>query len=455
MQAEGTSEGANVSELPIGGEWARRWRWAVVGGGALLLGLGLAAPPVSEVDAQAASPTITPTPAATPFVFDDTDTYITYSGNWNMLQDSKARGGALHQARDPNARMRMRFNGPYFKWFGVKGPNRGQARVTIDGQEIANSPIDLYKVGELSYDVIVWQGGLDGERSHTLVIEVLGERNGASTDSLVDVDLIEVQAADRTPVTPTPTLSPTPGASPTPTAIPGTPSVISAVGSSGDRRAGSWPIDSRFLPYYVGHDGLRILGNTVSVPTFYAGRFAQYFEKGRMEDSLGESNDPNWQFQYGLLVDEMQTSQAAIPVGGEVSTVDYAMINARAQEGARTQPPPGFTGGTMTNSDQTVFVPYSQALRPAPGHNVAQGFWNYMNRQDIFPGGWLHDIGLPMTEPMAAVVTKGTQANRSIVIQVFQRTILTYDPMNPPDFQIERANVGTDYRRAFPDRVPQ
>jgi hypothetical protein len=369
----------------------------------------------------------------------------------------------LHQARDPNARMRMRFNGPYFKWYGVKGPNRGQARVTIDGQELANSPIDLYKAGEPVYDVIIWQGGLDGERSHTLVIEVLGERNGASTDSLVDVDTIEVQSADRPPVTPTPTITPTPGA--TATATPGTPSAVSTVGVgsaagstgglAGDRPAGSWPIDSRFLPYYVSHDGLRILGNTVSVPTFYAGRFAQYFEKGRMEDSLGESNDPNWQFQYGLLVDEMQTSRAPLPVGGEVSTVDYAMINARAQEALRIPPPAGFTGGTMTNSDQTVFVPYSQALRPAPGHNVAQGFWSYMNRQDIFPGGWLHDIGLPMTEPIAAVVTKGAQANRSIVIQVFQRTILTYDPMNPPDFQIERANVGTDYRRAFPDRVPQ
>ncbi len=26
--------------------------------------------------------------------------------------------------------------------------------------------------------------------------------------------------------------------------------------------------------------------------------------------------------------------------------------------------------------------------------------------------------------------------------------------MNPADFQVERANVGTDYRRAFPDRPP-
>jgi len=64
-------------------------------------------------------------------------------------------------------------------------------------------------------------------------------------------------------------------------------------------------------------------------------------------------------------------------------------------------------------------------------------------------------VGLPMTEAVPAVVTKGAAANRQIFVQVFQRTILTYDPLNPTDFQVERANVGTDYRRGFPDRVPQ
>jgi hypothetical protein len=109
----------------------------------------------------------------------------------------------------------------------------------------------------------------------------------------------------------------------------------------------------------------------------------------------------------------------------------------------------------MVNSDGSVFVPYSQALRPGPGHNISPIFWPYINRADIFPGGWLHDIGLPMTEAIPAVVTKGTNTNRQIFVQVFQRTILTYDPLNPTDFQVERANVGTDYRRAYPDRVPQ
>jgi hypothetical protein len=209
------------------------------------------------------------------------------------------------------------------------------------------------------------------------------------------------------------------------------------------------------LRYYVEHDGLRILGNTVSPPTFFAGHFTQYFEKGRMEDHTGESPDPNWQFQYGLLVDELQVARANLPIGGEVSTLSYTTLNTLAAEGARVAAPAGFGGGTTVNSDGSVFIPYSQALQPGPGHNVSPIFWPYINRQDIFPGGWLHDVGLPMTEAVPAVVTKGASANRQIFVQVFQRTILTYDPLNPTDFQVERANVGTDYRRGFPDRVPQ
>ena len=40
-----------------------------------------------------------------------------------------------------------------------------------------------------------------------------------------------------------------------------------------------------------------------------------------------------------------------------------------------------------------TFVPYNAALRPAPGYIVPPTFWRYINRADLFPGAWLHDIG--------------------------------------------------------------
>ncbi len=41
------------------------------------------------------------------------------------------------------------------KWYAVKGPNRGRARVTVDGVEIPDSPFDLYKAGGPSFELIV------------------------------------------------------------------------------------------------------------------------------------------------------------------------------------------------------------------------------------------------------------------------------------------------------------
>jgi len=104
----------------------------------------------------------------------------------------------------------------------------------------------------------------------------------------------------------------------------------------------------------------------------------------------------------------------------------------------------------------TTFVPFTADLSGAAGHMVPARFWNYINRADLFPGGWLHDIGLPISEAQTVRVTKTLPSGaveRTITVQAFPRTILTDGPQNPPDWQVERANVGTDYRKAFPERV--
>ena len=102
------------------------------------------------------------------------------------------------------------------------------------------------------------------------------------------------------------------------------------------------------------------------------------------------------------------------------------------------------------NDDGSVFIPFSADLSSASGHNVSQVFWEYMQREDFFPAGWLHDIGLPLTEAIPATVDKGPLRGRQILVQAFQRTILTYDALNPTEFQVERANVGTDYQQRLP-----
>jgi hypothetical protein len=206
-----------------------------------------------------------------------------------------------------------------------------------------------------------------------------------------------------------------------------------------------------FVQFYAERQGLRVLGNTLVASRREQGRTVQYFEKGRMEDHEDEPN-PSWRFQYGLLVDELAQLKAGLPVGGDASTVTYAAIYLLSLPDLRAAPPAGFVGGTQALPDGAVFIPFSAALLPGPGQVVPAPFWTYINNEELFPGGWLHDVGLPLTAPVEAIVDKGSDKGRRILIQAFQRTILTYDPLNPADYVIERANVGTDYARAFPEK---
>ncbi len=140
-----------------------------------------------------------------------------------------------------------------------------------------------------------------------------------------------------------------------------------------------------------------------------------------------------------------------LPVGGDTSTLTYVDLAAAAAEDRRVPPPADFRGWVRTLPNGSVFIPYDAHLDPVPGHTVPPVFWNYITRSDLFPGGWLHDIGLPMTEALTATVDKGDLKGRVITVQAFQRTILTYDPLNPPAWRVERANVGRDFLAAFPD----
>lgn len=223
-----------------------------------------------------------------------------------------------------------------------------------------------------------------------------------------------------------------------------------------------YPVAPRFVAYYEAVDGFRVMGRAIS-PLDVSGIPAQYFEKARLEDHRATETKPEWQFMYGLLVDELAAVRALVPVGGDRSTVTYNEIATASDPSLRVPPPAGFSGGVAVLPNGDVFIPFSANLEPVPGHIVPKYFWDYINQPDLFPGGWLHDVGLPTTSALPAFVDKGViignditrVSNRPITVQAFQRTILTYDPANPAGYLVERANVGTDYWAVFPNRVPQ
>lgn len=204
-------------------------------------------------------------------------------------------------------------------------------------------------------------------------------------------------------------------------------------------------VHARFTDYYNSHEGMRVLGYSLTDLVQTAGYPSQYFEKGRIEDHSQEVDDHAWQFTYGRLTVEIMERDPAGLVSG--TSITYGDLERAAAPGLRMAPPTGFKGGTMPVVDG-MFVPFDHHLRPAPGYAIAPYFWSYINRAELFPGGWLHDFGLPLTTTFNTTVVK-EGASRTIFVQAFERAVLTYDMQNPAGWQVEKGNIGADALRTL------
>jgi hypothetical protein len=191
------------------------------------------------------------------------------------------------------------------------------------------------------------------------------------------------------------------------TAVSPQPTPISPQPTPTPRPLRFFPVAPVFVAYYALVDGPRTMGQAISPLVTVNGVAAQYFEKARLEDrrATNPTANPAFDFEYGLLVDEMKAVNSLRPVGGERSSVTYATINQQAAPELRAPVPDGGeAGGAVDLPDGTTFVPFSADLAAAPGHAVPAVFWQFMNDPVLFPGGWLHDIGLPITPPLTALV---------------------------------------------------
>jgi hypothetical protein len=210
-----------------------------------------------------------------------------------------------------------------------------------------------------------------------------------------------------------------------------------------------------FQSFLTLHNAVAAFGSPIS--TAVQGPFdPQYFEKARLEDHSATEANPLWTVQLGNLIDEMRVlcggayaqACAAMPVGGEVSSESYLNLVSQSAASNQVAPPTGFGGGVAIGADGcSAFIPFSAELQPVAGHNVSCDAWTFLQRPDIFPNGWLHDLGLPVTEPLDVTVQKGSEGPRHITLQFFQRNYITIDPQNPAGWQVELGNAGTDRYR--------
>ncbi len=212
-------------------------------------------------------------------------------------------------------------------------------------------------------------------------------------------------------------------------------------------------------------------------------RTVEYFDKARME----LNNPANGLVTNGLLVRELisgnlATSDAGstkrraaddIPVAGDPGGNNgptYASFQRIATLN-NDNPSPDRTGqavndtlskdGTVGNNpalgSNVKYVYYDSTLK----HNIPDVFWTFMNqRGNVYLNGglqanqpvlgdnpvapWLDAMGFPIADAYWSKVTVAGQA-LDVLIQPFERRVVTYTPSNPAAFQVEMGNVGRHY----------
>jgi hypothetical protein len=209
-------------------------------------------------------------------------------------------------------------------------------------------------------------------------------------------------------------------------------------------------------------------------------RLVQYFDKSRMEinNPYGDRSS-QWFVTNGLLVREMvdgrivtgASSYTQVSPSQEAVAGDYAVVNPNCPTYATFQFLSWQRADNRTGQAATAIIAKDASTWDDPskagyagtlityyegtlGHNVPKVFWDYMNQSGmIYEGGsyrtgkvvdWLFAFGYPVTEPywMRAMVGG---VEKDVLVQLFERRVLTYTPSNAAGWQVEMGNVGRHY----------
>lgn len=206
-------------------------------------------------------------------------------------------------------------------------------------------------------------------------------------------------------------------------------------------------------------------------------RLVQYYDKARMEitNPVGKRSS-SWFVTNGLLVSEMVRGQvqlgdakfanrpaANIPVAGDqndkvgptyASLVRVVGKTSSDQTGEYATKWLSRNGGTYdyigARDENAQMVQYI----PQTGYNIPKVFWEYLNGRDVvyengnFREGalmdWQSTLGLPIADPYWATVKVGGKY-QTVLLQAFERRVLTYNPSNVEGWQVEMGNVGRHY----------
>jgi len=188
-------------------------------------------------------------------------------------------------------------------------------------------------------------------------------------------------------------------------------------------------------------------------------RLVQYFDKARME-LAGPNTVTNGLLTVELISGKRQIGDTTFasyppsnsPVAGDPgdSYLTYKALAALPAKVAQDSSPVSrvfnpdgsFGNDAALGSDpNAAFGSYQSDPGGVYGHNIPKGMWDYLQKS---PVPWLGATGYPITEAFwANVKVKGVM--KPVLVQAYQRRVLTYTPGNPQGFQVEMGNIGQHY----------
>jgi predicted carbohydrate-binding protein with CBM5 and CBM33 domain len=128
-------------------------------------------------------------PAVSLVKVEDPDKYLNFKGSWSAISGSSFSGSTMKTSNSTGAYAELTFTGSSVKWIGLKNPNRGIAKVTIDNKDVAT--VDCYSAATSAQQALFQKTDLT-TGTHTIRITVTGQKNSKSAAFYVDVDRFEV-----------------------------------------------------------------------------------------------------------------------------------------------------------------------------------------------------------------------------------------------------------------------
>ncbi|MFL5731867.1 MAG: class F sortase [Chloroflexia bacterium] len=213
-------------------------------------------------------------------------------------------------------------------------------------------------------------------------------------------------------------------------------------------------------------------------------RLVQYFDKSRMEINNPKlAPDDKWFVTNGLLTVELISGRmqlgntrfetlkpADIPMASDVndtSAPTYAsfgtVANTSAGEKRQSDKTGQYATGRINKAGQVSNDPAKNSLpeariayyEKATGHNVPRVFSDFLNTSASVRVGladatrplldpWVFAMGLPISDAYWANVRIGGK-QQDVLIQAFERRVLTYTPGLPKGWQVQMGNIGQHY----------